>query len=88
MIEMLVPSRPGHVELLPALPTAWAGDGRVRGAGVRGGFVLDLRRRNGTPVEAGLHSVGGRTTTVAYAGTTRRISLAPGGSATLRNLAR
>ncbi|MFD5133813.1 glycoside hydrolase family 95-like protein [Streptomyces olindensis] len=87
MIEMLVQSRPGHVELLPALPAGWADHGSIRGAGVRGGFVLDLRRRHGRPTEATPHSVGGRTTTVSYAGATRRIHLAPGGSVTLRNLA-
>lgn len=87
MIEMLVQSRPGHVELLPALPAGWADHGSIRGAGVRGGFVLDLRWRHGRPTEATQHSVGGRTTTVSYAGATRRIHLAPGGSVTLRNLA-
>lgn len=87
MIEMLVQSRPGHVELLPALPPAWADEGRVRGVGVRGGFVLDLRWRHGRPTEATLHSGGGRTTTVSYAGTARSVRLAPGGSATLRDLA-
>ncbi|MFH8499937.1 hypothetical protein [Streptomyces coeruleorubidus] len=54
---------------------------------MRGGFLLDLRRRHGRPTEATLHSVGGHTTTVSYAGTTRRVRLAPGGSATLRDLA-
>lgn len=87
MIEMLVQSRPGHVELLPALPEAWADRGSVRGAGVRGGFVLDLSWRHGRPVEATVRSVGGRATTVTYAGTTRGIRLAPGGSVTLRDLA-
>ncbi|MGW5618219.1 glycoside hydrolase family 95-like protein [Streptomyces sp. NPDC003877] len=72
---------------MPALPEAWADEGSVRGAGVRGGFVLDLSRRHGRPVEATLRSVGGRATTVAHAGTTREVRLAPGGSVTLRDLA-
>jgi alpha-L-fucosidase 2 len=49
--------------------------------------VLDLSRRHGRPVEATLRSVGGRATTVAHAGTTREVRLAPGGSVTLRDLA-
>ena len=44
IIEMLLYSRPGHIELLPALPAAWAATGSVSGVGVRGGFVADLMR--------------------------------------------
>ena len=33
IVEMLVYSRPGHVELLPALPAAWAASGSVSGRG-------------------------------------------------------
>ncbi|MFI5758912.1 glycosyl hydrolase family 95 catalytic domain-containing protein [Streptomyces sp. NPDC051569] len=86
MIEMLVYSRPGHVELLPALPAAWARSGSVTGVGVRGGFVVDLRWRNGKVDEARLRSVGGRSTTVASGGKSRTVTLKPGGSVTLRDL--
>jgi len=88
MIEMLVYSRPGHLELLPALPDAWAKSGNVTGVGVRGGFTVDLRWRDGKPTEARIHSVGGRTTTVAYGNTSRTVTLKPGGSVTLRDFAR
>ncbi|MEU5998760.1 glycoside hydrolase family 95 protein [Streptomyces sp. NPDC047197] len=84
MLEMLVYSRPGHVELLPALPEAWARSGSVTGVGVRGGFVVDLRWRSGKVTEARLRSVGGRSTTVSYGGVTRKVALKPGGSVTLR----
>ncbi|MEU5952342.1 glycoside hydrolase N-terminal domain-containing protein [Streptomyces sp. NPDC047525] len=84
MLEMLVYSRPGHVELLPALPDAWARSGSVTGVGVRGGFVVDLRWRAGKVTEARLRSVGGRGTTVSYGGVTRKVTLKPGGSLTLR----
>ncbi|MDX3850137.1 glycoside hydrolase N-terminal domain-containing protein [Streptomyces sp. AK02-01A] len=87
MVEMLVYSRPGHVELLPALPEAWARAGAIAGVGVRGGFVVDLSWRAGKVTEARLRSVGGRTTTVSFGGTTRKVSLKPGGSVTLRDLA-
>ncbi|WP_326609453.1 glycoside hydrolase family 95 protein [Streptomyces scopuliridis] len=86
IIEMLVYSRPGHVELLPALPAAWAASGSVSGVGVRGGFVADVSWKNGKVTRATLKSVGGRGTTVVAGGTTREIGLKPGESVTLRNL--
>ncbi|MFJ8492592.1 glycosyl hydrolase family 95 catalytic domain-containing protein [Streptomyces sp. NPDC094038] len=86
--EMLLYSRPGHLELLPALPDAWAASGKVTGAGARGGFVVDLSWRDGKPTEARIRSVGGRTTTVAYGGRSRTITLKPGASVTLKDLAR
>ncbi|MFJ5533977.1 glycosyl hydrolase family 95 catalytic domain-containing protein [Streptomyces sp. NPDC093261] len=88
MIEMLLYSRPGHLELLPALPGAWAASGSITGAGARGGFVVDLAWRDGKPTTARLRSVGGRTTTVAYAGTSRTVTLRPGESVTLKDLVR
>ncbi|KUN19972.1 hypothetical protein AQJ23_36640 [Streptomyces antibioticus] len=88
MIEMLLYSRPGHIELLPALPGAWAASGSVTGVGARGGFVVDLRWRDGIPIEARIRSVGGRTTTVAFGGTSRTVTLRPGASVTLKDFAR
>lgn len=88
MVEMLVYSRPGHVELLPALPDAWSAAGSLTGAPVRGGFVLDLAWRDGRPTEARLRSVGGRTTEVAYGSRSRTVILEPGESVTLKDLAR
>jgi Glycosyl hydrolase family 65, N-terminal domain len=86
--EMLLYSRPGRLELLPALPDAWAAAGSVTGAGARGGFVVDLHWRNGTPTEVRIRSVGGTMTSVGYAGTSRTVRLRPGGSVTLRDFAR
>ncbi|WP_405727672.1 glycoside hydrolase family 95 protein [Streptomyces sp. NBC_01537] len=86
IIEMLIYSRPGHVELLPALPAAWAASGSVSGVGVRGGFVADIGWKNGKVTRATLKSVGGRDTTVVAGGASRKISLRPGESVTLRNL--
>lgn len=88
MIEMLLYSRPGHLELLPALPAAWAASGHVTGVAARGGFVVDLDWRDGKPASARIRSVGGRTTTVAYAGVHRTVTLEPGESVTLRDFAR
>ncbi|MEU9476054.1 glycoside hydrolase N-terminal domain-containing protein [Streptomyces sp. NPDC048191] len=83
IIEMLVYSRPGHLELLPALPAAWAASGSVSGVGVRGGFVADLRWKNGKATQLTLTSVGGRDTTVVAGGTSRKVALKPGQSVTL-----
>ncbi|MGI5451899.1 glycosyl hydrolase family 95 catalytic domain-containing protein [Streptomyces sp. CA-249302] len=86
--EMLLYSRPGHLELLPALPGAWSASGSLVGAPARGGFLVDLHWRDGRPTEARIRSVGGRTTTVAYGGSSRTVTLRPGGSVTLKDLAR
>lgn len=86
VVEMLVYSRPGHLELLPALPAAWAASGSVSGVGVRGGFVADLAWKDGKATELTLRSVGGRSTTVVAGGTSRRVSLTPGESVTLGEL--
>ena len=73
MIEMLVYSRPGHVELLPALPGAWAASGSRH----RCRRTRRLRRgsptgSDGTADRARITSVGGRTTTVSWRGSSRR----------------
>jgi alpha-L-fucosidase 2 len=86
IVEMLVYSRPGHIELLPALPAAWAASGSVSGVGVRGGFVADLSWKNGKVTRATLKSVGGRETTVVAGGASRKVSLKPGESVTLRGI--
>ncbi len=88
MIEMLVYSRPGRVELLPALPGAWAASGSITGVGVRGGFTVDMSWKAGRPTEVTVTSVGGRTTTVAYGKSSRKLTLSPGRSVTLRDLGR
>jgi alpha-L-fucosidase 2 len=84
MIEMLVYSRPGRIELLPALPAAWAAQGRITGVGVRGGFTVDLSWRNGKVTEAVIHSVGGLNTKVVADGKTRTVRLTRGKAVTLR----
>ncbi|MFI9615127.1 glycosyl hydrolase family 95 catalytic domain-containing protein [Streptomyces sp. NPDC052023] len=86
--EMLLYSRPGHLELLPALPEAWAAAGHVTGVAARGGFVVDLNWRDGRPTSVRLRSVGGRTTAVAYGRASRTVTLKPGESVTLKDLTR
>ena len=78
MIEMLVYSRPGVIELLPALPSAWAPSGQITGVGVRGGFTVDLAWRAGKVTSATIRSVGGTKTVVKAGGWSKEISLRAG----------
>ncbi|MEU3980452.1 glycoside hydrolase N-terminal domain-containing protein [Streptomyces sp. NPDC026672] len=83
-LEMLLYSRPGVIELLPALPEAWADKGSVSGVGARGGFVVDLAWRDGRATSVTIRSVGGTTTELRAGSFRKQISLKPGKSVTVR----
>ncbi|MFC8239301.1 glycoside hydrolase family 95-like protein, partial [Streptomyces sp. NPDC057284] len=83
-LEMILYSRPDVIELLPALPHAWAAKGSVSGVGARGGFEVDLSWRNGKATEATVRSVGGTTTELRAGDFRKRINLKPGKSVTVR----
>lgn len=53
--EMLVQSHDGFIYLLPALPDALP-NGEVKGLNVRGGFVVDIRWREGKVTDFTLHA--------------------------------
>ena len=80
--EMLVQSQTGEIELLPALPDAWAA-GRVTGLRARGGFEVDIAWESGKLTNVAIRSVGGRKAAVRYAGRTVEIALKPGKAARL-----
>ncbi|WP_018557620.1 MULTISPECIES: glycoside hydrolase N-terminal domain-containing protein [unclassified Streptomyces] len=83
-LEMILYSRPGVIELLPALPAAWAARGSVTGVGARGGFEVDLAWRDGKVTEATVRSTGGTTTELRAGGVRKRLTLKPGRSVTVR----
>jgi alpha-L-fucosidase 2 len=83
MVEMLLYTRPGVIELLPALPSAWAASGHVSGIGARGGFVVGFRWVNGQVTTATVRSVGGTSTTVRFGSWSKNVTVPHGGSVTL-----
>jgi alpha-L-fucosidase 2 len=63
--EMLLQSHQDYIELLPALPAEWP-DGEVKGLVARGGFIIDMRWKNGSLVEAFVTGKTGGTCKVKY----------------------
>jgi alpha-L-fucosidase 2 len=67
MIEFLLQSHAGEVELLPTLPKKWK-DGKVTGLCARGGFVVDIAWKNGELTKATVQSKTDTTGKFRYKG--------------------
>ena len=65
------------MDLLPALPKAWA-TGSVKGLCARGGFAVDIQWRDGRLVRATIHSLAGGSVRLRYGSLTRDVNFAKG----------
>jgi alpha-L-fucosidase 2 len=79
IVEMLVQSCAGEIELLPALPKAWP-NGSVKGLRARGGFELDIEWKDGMLVNVTVCSLAGGTCRLRYGAATKDLSMAKGQS--------
>lgn len=77
--EMLAQSHAGEIELLPALPKAWA-KGRVKGLRARGGFEVDISWSNGVLADALVKSELGGPCRVRWGTRVKEFATERGGS--------
>jgi len=80
--EMLLQSRTGEIELLPALPKAWP-SGRVKGLRARGGFEVDIEWHKSQLASATIRSTSGTACKVRCAQQTKELRLQPGAAVRL-----
>jgi alpha-L-fucosidase 2 len=79
MIELLLQSHTGELELLPALPKQWPA-GSITGLCARGGFVVNLAWADGKLTSASISSKTGGACILRYGDRTIRLSAKPGKS--------
>jgi alpha-L-fucosidase 2 len=77
--EMLIQSHRDEIEVLPALPAAWA-SGSVRGLRARGAAVLDFQWRDGALNSVTLHARRPGRIKLRYQKIAIELETAPGGS--------
>ena len=83
IVEMLLQSHTGEIELLPALPSAWP-NGTVTGLRARGGFEVDIDWKNGKLDHAIFHSITGTSCKIRYRDKIISITLRPGATKTIK----
>jgi len=84
MMEMLLQCVDGEIDLLPALPRAWA-TGSIRGLRARGGFEVDIAWRDGELLSAELRGAPGGVAQVRYRDKLKKVRVARGRSVVLKS---
>jgi alpha-L-fucosidase 2 len=79
---MLLFSRVGRIDLLPALPAAWP-NGDVKGLRAKGGFEVDLQWKDNKLVAVRLTSLQGNPVQVRLGDQTAKVTVKKGSTVTL-----
>lgn len=82
ILEMLVQSGDGTLDLLPALPSVWS-RGAIKGVRARGGLLLDLEWEDGRPTRLRVWSVRSQSVMVRWGETRQLMDIAQGVEETL-----
>lgn len=82
MAEMIIQSRPGEIEILPALPSAWP-KGWLKGVRARGDFGLDISWDQMRPTEIVLRGKPGSETTLRYRNEVKTVRIPENGATTV-----
>lgn len=76
--EMLIQSHAGVIELLPALPDAWKGYGKIKGLRTRGNITVDFEWQDGKVMDVKLFRKDDGTVPVIINGERRNITVSRG----------
>ncbi|HJY31047.1 MAG TPA: hypothetical protein VJ306_23630, partial [Pyrinomonadaceae bacterium] len=79
IVEMLMQSHTGEIEILPALPKAWP-NGAVTGLRARGGFEVDIVWKDNVLDHATIRSITGTECHIRYREKTKRLRFKRGSS--------
>ena len=80
--EMLIQSHRGFIEVLPALPTAWA-SGSFKGLKAQGNFTVDLEWAGSMPTRCTVYSGSGGKLLIRFGDTVREVQTSRGGKYTV-----